>query len=334
MTVATAPGSRPMAGDEEFAANEATPKSGFQYMVYSISKSPLTMVGLGIVVFYVLVALFAPMLAPPVEGQQNPLELPVFTAPELQAPDDAHRFGTGEFGVDLYYGVVWGARVSMAMGLAVTLSGIVIGLILGLVSGYFGGWIDDVIMRVTDIFLSLPLLVLAIAMAVAFSHNPVDWNLHIGPIHLYHLQLGRTLDTVALTLIVTWWPTYTRLVRGQVLALRESQFVEAARASGLKEWRIMWRHILPNSLSPIIVQWTLDIGVVVLVAASLAFLGFTGSSSSLAEWGSLVAKGQNYMATGQWWTFVFPGLAIFGFALGFNLLGDGLRDLTDPRLRK
>jgi peptide/nickel transport system permease protein len=310
---------------------EVRPGMG-RFVLHTLRHSPLTAFGLAIVLLYVIVAVFAPLLAPPVEGSRSPYEMQFDPGNDLARPGGEHPFGTGKFGHDIYYGVVWGARVSMAMGLTVVACGIIIGLVLGLIAGYFGGWVDEGIMRLTEVFLALPLLVLAIAVAVAFSHDPVDYQLHIGAWNIYHIELGRTLDTIVLALVVTWWPSYARLVRGQVLAIREMPYVEAARASGLREWRIMWRHILPNATSPVIVQATLDIGTVVLVAAALAFVGF--GPPNLAEWGSLVSTGAGYMATGQWWTFTYPGLAIFGFVLGFNLLGDGLRDILDPRSRQ
>lgn len=288
---------------------------GWRYLWYRLRGSPLTLVGAGLILLYLLVAAAAPLLAPVPQGWRGPYDVQASFGDQLLEPgsplcDPACPFGTSEFGVDLYYGVVWGTRISIAMGIGITAAGIAIGLLLGLLAGWYRGWIDDVVMRVTDVFLSLPLLILAIAIVVAF---------------------GRGLENVALALILVWWPPYTRLIRGQVLAIRESQFIEAARASGLPDWYILGRHVVPNSLAPIVVQGTLDIGIVVLVAAALSFLGFAGSSSLVPEWGRLVALGQNYMATGEWWTVVFPGLAIFGFVLGFNLLGDGLRDMLDPR---
>jgi peptide/nickel transport system permease protein len=191
--------------------------------------------------------------------------------------------------------------------------GVAVGLALGSLAGYKGGWVDEALLRVTDVFLALPLLILAMAVAIA---------------------LERSLWSITLALLATWWPPYVRLVRGQALLLREQQFVEAAKASGAGDLHILRRHILPNCLSPVMVQLTLDIGVVVLTAAALAFIGFSGTNTFTAEWGSLVSIGQRYVAGGQWWTVTFPGLAIFGFALGFNLLGDGLRDILDPRLRR
>ncbi|MFA5860996.1 MAG: ABC transporter permease [Candidatus Thermoplasmatota archaeon] len=313
---------------------------GFRFLWYRVRKSPLTLIGFGLIVIYLLLAIFAPILAPVPAEQRGDAYAPVGHEGEdiLPAPwftnvnnpvacaskwpipvigwfDHSATmtcpFGTSNHGADIYYGVVWGARISVAMGVGVTMTGVIIGLVLGLLAGWYGGWLDEILLRITDIFLSLPLLVLAIAIIVAFR-NASLWS-------------------VAFALAIVWWPTYTRLVRGQVLVIRENQYIEAAKASGLPDWYILIRHVTPNILSPIVVQATLDIGSVVLTAAALSYIGFTSNSPLLPEWGRLVALGQDYIATGQWWTVVFPGLAIFGFVLGFNLLGDGLRDLLDPR---
>jgi peptide/nickel transport system permease protein len=291
----------------------------WKYGLYRLRQSALAMVGLALVLFYVLVAVFAPLIAPVPAHQQSAYQMqPDFGACRsvptnpLCPPGPGHPFGTNAIGSDLFYGVVWGSRISIVMGLAVVAFGLIVGTILGGVAGYFGGVVDEVIMRVTDIFLAMPLLILAMGVAVA---------------------LGRGLFNIGLALAITWWPTYTRLVRGQVLSIRENQYVEAARAVGASDWRIITRHILPNTVSPIVVQATLDIGTVILVSAALSFIGFGPSGSGFAEWGNLVSQGQSYMLQ-AWWGVTIPGIAIFGFALGFNLLGDGLRDLLDPRLRR
>lgn len=283
----------------------------WKYGVYRLRQSALAMIGLALVVVYALVALLAPIIAPPYDAQ-DPYDMRLEFGNVLQPPSADARFGTGQGGIDLFYGVVWGTRISIVMGLGVTLVGAVIGTILGGVAGYFGGKVDEAIMRLTDVFLAMPLLILAMGVAVA---------------------LGRGLFNIGLALAIVWWPSYTRLVRGQVLSLRENQYVEAARAVGASDWRIITRHILPNAMSPIMVQATLDIGSVILISAALSFIGFGPASSNFAEWGTLVSQGQQYLLR-AWWPVTIPGLAIFGFALGFNLLGDGLRDLLDPRLRK
>ncbi len=284
-----------------------------KYGLYRLRQSTLAMIGLGLVLAYVLVALFAPLLAPPKANQVDDYKIPIDFANELKPPGTAGLpFGTGPLGIDLYYGVVWGARISVVMGLAITAMGALIGTLLGGAAGYFGGRFDELIMRVTDVFLAMPVLILAMAVTTA---------------------LGPGLFNIGLALTLVWWPSYTRLVRGTVLSIREQPYVEAARAVGASDLRIIVRHILPNSLSPILVQATLDIGSVVLLSASLSYIGFGPSGSGFAEWGNLVSQGQAYMLR-AWWPVTIPGLAIFGFVLGFNLLGDGLRDLLDPRLRE
>lgn len=283
----------------------------WRYGIHRLRQSALAMIGLGLVAVYAIVALLAPVIAPAPDPDE-PYEMKLDFRNDLQAPGPDHPFGTGVSGIDLFYGVVWGTRISIVMGLAVTLVGAIIGTILGGIAGYFGGKVDEAIMRLTDVFLAMPLLILAMGVAVA---------------------LGRGLFNIGLALAIVWWPSYTRLVRGQVLSIRENQYVEAARSVGASDWRIITRHILPNAMSPIMVQATLDIGSVILISAALSFIGFGPTGTNFAEWGNLVSRGQQFLLR-AWWPVTIPGLAIFGFALGFNLLGDGLRDLLDPRLRK
>lgn len=285
----------------------------WRYGIARLRESKLAMIGLFLVIFYLLVAVSAPWIAPPERNQSDPYKLRLHFRDELVPPGTGdYKFGTGQSGIDLYRGTVWGTRISIVMGLSITLAGALIGTILGGVAGYFGKWVDEAIMRITDIFLAMPVLVLAMAVTTA---------------------LGSGLFNIGLALTIVWWPSYTRLVRGVVLSIRENQYVEAARSVGASDWRIITRHILPNSLSPIMVQMTLDVGTVILLSAALSFIGFGAGGSNFAEWGNLVSQGQPYMQR-AWWPVTIPGLAIFGFALGFNLLGDGLRDLLDPRLRK
>lgn len=284
----------------------------WRYALHRLRQSKLALVGLALVALYVLVALFAPLIAPRANDYDDPYKIPINFREDKLPPSLEHPFGTGNIGVDLFYGVVWGARISMVMGLSITLAGAIIGTILGAMAGYFGGKTDEAIMRITDVFLAMPVLILAMAVVAA---------------------LGRGLFNIGLALILVWWPSYTRLVRGTVLSIRENQYVEAARSVGASDTRIIFRHILPNATSPILVQMTLDIGSVVLLSAALSYIGFGPGGSDFAEWGNLVSQGQQFMLQ-AWWPVTIPGLAIFGFVLGFNLLGDGLRDLLDPRLRR
>jgi peptide/nickel transport system permease protein len=278
-----------------------------RFSLFLARKSLLAMIGLAIVVIIVGIALLAPILAPPANNA-DPMQMPRdFHTPKPPGAE-GYLMGTGKLGTDIYYGVIWGARTF-------------IGIIFGAMAGFYGGMIDEVLMRITDVFLSVPGLILAMAVCAV---------------------LGRNLENIMLSLTLVWWPSYARLIRGQVLSIRESVYVEAARAVGSKKTRVLFRHIVPNSLAPMLVNTTMDIGVVVLVAAGLSYIGF-GPPSGTAEWGKMVADGQQYFtgtifyegaAYNPWWMWVFPGTMIFFFVMGFNLLGDGLRDILDPRLRR
>ncbi len=291
-----------------------------RFSMYLARKSLLAMIGLAIVIIIVSIALLAPVLAPPA-NPLDPMQMPRdFMTPKPPGAE-GYAFGTGKLGTDIYYGVIWGARTSIYVSVFVVMIAAFVGIILGSLAGFYGGLIDEVLMRVTDVFLSIPSLILAMAVCAV---------------------LGRSLDNIMLALTMVWWPPYARLIRGQVLSVRESVYVEAARAVGSKKSRVLFRHIVPNSLSPILVSATMDIGVVVLVAAGLSYIGF-GPPSGTAEWGKMVSDGQQYftgtifyegVAYNPWWMWVFPGTMIFFFVMGFNLLGDGLRDILDPRLRR
>jgi len=293
----------------------------WRYSLFLFRKSMLAMVGLAIVLTMVFIAILAPVLAPPDPLQSDPMIIPKDFHQPKPPGADGHLLGTGKLGADIYYGIVWGSRTSIYISVFVVLVATIIGIVLGSVAGYYGGAIDELLMRITDIFLSIPGLILAMAVAAV---------------------LARSLENIMLALIVVWWPPYARIARGQVLSIKENTYVEAARAVGAKRSRILFRHIVPNSLSPMIVNATMDFGVVVLVAAGLSYIGF-GPPSGYAEWGRMVSDGQQWflgttMYNGQfmnpWWMVTFPGLMIFLFVMGFNLLGDGLRDIMDPRLRR
>lgn len=273
-------------------------------------QSPLGLVGLAIVLLFFAVAALAPVLAPPNPG--DPYIIPKTFVTDPQPPDSRFRFGTGPFGTDLYYGVVWGARVSLRISFTLVAIAFVVGLSVGALAGYYGGWIDQILSRVTDLFLSLPGLVLAMAVAAV---------------------LGRTIENLILALALVWWPGYARLVRGEVLKAREETYVEAARALGVRERSIVFRHILPNAIPPLVVLATMDLGTVVLVSSALSFIGL-GAQPGTAEWGLMISDGRNWVLDGRWWTVFFPGAAIFLFVLGWNLLGDTLRDILDPKLRR
>jgi len=228
----------------------------------------------------------------------------------LSPPSSKYLFGTDDVGRDILSRVIYGSRISLRICTLVVGLTIGIGTILGIVSGYWGGWIDELIMRISDVFLAFPALILAMAIAAA---------------------LGPSLENVILAMVVIWWPRYARVTRGQVLVLREIDYIVAARAVGVHNRRIIMRHILPNCISPVLVQATLDMGEVLLTAATLSFIGF-GAQPPTPEWGAMISLGRNYLRD-NWWYATFPGLAILLTVIGFNLLGDAARDILDPRLR-
>ena len=264
--------------------------------------NPLTLLGVIIVIAVLVTAIFGTILAP-----HNP-DIPDYTA-LLAPPSAAHPFGTDELGRDVLSRVLTGAKYSVFVALSVLAIGVGVGAAVGLLAGYFGGTVDEALMRLTDVFLAFPALVLAIAVAST---------------------LGAGITTTIIALGVVWWPWYARLVRGQVLAIRELTYVEAARVIGSRAPRIMISHILPETLAPIIIQLSLDVGFAILASSSLSFIGL-GAQAPTPEWGAMISDAQTYLRDG-WWMATFPGLAIMVTALGFNLLGDGLRDFLDPRL--
>jgi peptide/nickel transport system permease protein len=256
---------------------------------------------------FVFLAIASPYIAP----YPGDFEYGEHLESRLQFPSLAHPFGTDEMGRDIFSRVLYGTRISLTIGLVVMTIAIPIGVLLGALAGYVGGVLDETIMRITDIFLSVPSLVLALAIAASF-----------GP------SLPNSMAAISLV----WWPWYARLVRGQTLSLKEQDFVEAARSIGVSTNKILMRHIIPNCIAPIVVQGSLDFGYAILTAASLGFLG-VGAQPPTAEWGLMVSYGRHFFPS-WWWVTTFPGLAIFVCVLGFNLLGDGLRDVLDPRLRR
>lgn len=284
-----------------------------RFSLYLMSKSLTSIAGLVLLGFLVLLAAFPWVFAEP-KNPNNPFQIPFDPNIPNPQPPGSHGFilGSGRNGADIYYGIVWGARISMEFAIVVVGISALIGTVLGLTAGYIGGVVDEIVMRVTDIFLSIPSLILVMAIAAV---------------------LGRDLNATQLALIAVWWSGYTRLVRGQVLSVRENTYVDAARAAGSSELKIMFRHILPNSWAPMVVAATMDMGTVVLVMAGLSYLGL-GAPHGYAEWGMMINDGQAYFVIGYWWMVFFPGMAILLFVLAFNLMGDGLRDVLDPKMRR
>ena len=269
-----------------------------------LGANPLLLAGALLSALIVVIALLAPLLAP-FPGDAGSATHPFIV---LRPPSAQHWFGTDNVGRDIYSRVLYGARISPLIAVIVLAISCAVGIPLGVAAGYFGGWLDEVIMRVTDIFLAFPPLLLALALAAV---------------------LPTSITTVIIVIALTWWPWYTRLIRGQAASVAGRPYIDSCRALGISRWRIIFRHILPNSITPLIVQVSLDVGGVILTVSALSFLGL-GAQDPTPDWGLMVAEGQDYFLT-SWWVVTFPGIAILVTAFAFTLLGDGLRDLMDPK---
>jgi peptide/nickel transport system permease protein len=270
----------------------------------ALRRQPLMAIGLGIIVVLLFVAIFAPLIAP------HPEDAGSVTHPvnALASPGHGHLLGTDQLGRDVFTRVLYGARTSLLIVVGVLALSALIGVPLGVIAGATGGWVDDVIMRITDIFLAFPALLLSLALATVLSPSA---------------------SHAAIAIAVTWWPWYARLARGSAAAIAQRGYVEAAAALGVPRWKVLVRHVLPNALPPTIVQLSLDAAGIMLTAAALSFLGL-GAQDPTPEWGLMVNQGQGLLET-NWWVAIPPGLAIVIAAVGFNLLGDGLRTLLDPK---
>ncbi len=271
-----------------------------------ILNNPLTTFGLLVILALLITAIFAPFLAPFPDQGKGLSNL----GERLEPPTFKHPLGTDNLGRDILSRIIFGARISLKAAIVVVMISMSIGVPLGLIAGYFGGKTDEVIMRFADMILAFPSLLLAIAIVAS---------------------LGPSLINALIAIALPWWPWYTRLMRSQVISTKEMQFVESARAIGASRWRIMFRHILPNCLSPIIVNATVDMGYVILAIASLGFLGL-GTQPPAADWGVMVSDGREFFMK-QWWISPFSGAAIFLTVLAFNLTGDGIREALDPKIR-
>lgn len=268
-----------------------------------VGTSWLNLIGVTIVGVVVFVAIFGPWITP-----KSPTNIDLLQ--RLQPPSLHHLFGTDDFGRDIFSRVLAGARISLEVAAVILLSSVAVGTLLGIVSAMVGGLVDEIIMRTTDLFLAFPALILAAAIAAT---------------------LGPSLTHTMLALSTVYWPWYARLARGQVLSLREREFVLAARVSGASTSRIVFRHLLRNVFPLLIIQASLDVGYAILFTSSLSFLGL-GAQPPAPEWGAMMTDARAFLRD-YWWYPTFPGLALAFTVLGFNLLGDGLRDWLDPRLR-
>lgn len=270
-------------------------------MWLALLGNPLAITGLVIVVALVLVSAFAPWIAP-----YSPIGQDLEN--RLLPPSWAHWMGTDELGRDIFSRVVYGSRLTLMIVLLVAAISAPVGLILGAISGYFGGWVDKLIMGVTDIFLSMPKLIMALAFVAA---------------------LGPGIENAIIAIAITAWPAYARIARAETLTFRKAEFIDAIKLQGASPWRIIFNHVLPLCTSSMIVRVTLDMAGIILTAAGLGFLGL-GAQPPLPEWGAMISRGRNFILD-QWWVATMPGFAIIVVSLGFCFLGDGLRDILDPK---
>lgn len=265
-------------------------------------RNPLAMAGLGIVLLLLFVAAFAPWLAPhdPITQDLRMRLLPPLT--------EGHILGTDDFGRDILSRLIMGSRITLFIITLVAVTAPLFGMLVGTIAGYFGGWVDEILMRITDIFLAFPKLILALALVAV---------------------LGPGMENAVLAIALTSWPPYARVARAETLTVRNSDYIAAVRLQGAGAARIIWGHVMPMCLPSVIIRVTLDMAGVILIAAGLGFLGL-GVQPPMPEWGAMISAGRKYLFE-QWWVATMPGLAIFIVSLGFNLLGDGLRDVLDPR---
>ena len=291
---------------EVINAHNDTRWERLRYFIHLSKKNPLFLIGVGVVVLLVIAALFAPWITPFPEDAKYGIHF----GSKLKPPSMDYFFGTDALGRDIFTRVIFGARMSIQIGVTVVAIALAIGVPLGLVAGYFGGRTDDIIMRISDIFLAFPSLLLPLAIAAA---------------------LGPSITNAMIAIAVAWFPWYVRIVRAQVLTVKEELYIESARSIGVSRLRILARHVLPNSMAPVIIQASMDMGYTILTAAGLSFIG-VGARPPTVEWGLMITDARAYFLD-FWWTVTFPGLAIFVTVLAFNLVGDGLRDVLDPKVR-
>lgn len=281
---------------------------GFSWQVFRmLMRDKVALISISIIVVFIAIGILASIISPyPAQGAGTPN-----VVARLQSPSIRHLLGTDQYGRDILSRIFFGVRTSLFEGVTVVALGVIIGVPLGTFAGYFGKTLDEVIMRVTDIFLAFPYLLLALIIVAT---------------------LGAGLMNVIIALAVTWWPWYTRISRSKTISLKSSPFILSTKALGVKPLKILTKHILPNSLTPIIIQSTLDIAGVILAAAGLSFLGL-GVQEPLADLGLMISEGQSYFLY-YWWVATFPGIFLFVIAIAFNFLGDSLRDVLDPRYQK
>lgn len=292
----------------------------FSRVLKQLVTTPTSLVGLILLLFFIVVAIFAPMIAPPqgARGKLEPFRIPRsgFGAEPLP-PSEEHPFGTTSGQYDLFYGVVWGTRTAFQVGIITTVLTLVIGLVVGSVAAYYGGWVDEILMRIVEIFMAFPFLLAAITLSAVLQ-----------------AKIGKGLVTAMIALVAFGWTTYARLIRGDILGVKEREYVVAARSVGVRNLRILIRHVIPNAIFPTMVVASMRIGDYVLTFAGLSFLGL-GTEIGYADWGQLISFARDWIPVlyNYWYIIVFPGMAIVLFVLAWNLVGDAFRDIMDPRLQ-
>ncbi|MFH1524173.1 MAG: ABC transporter permease [Chloroflexota bacterium] len=307
-------------------------------IVKGLLKTPASILGFVLIGIFIIVALAAPVIAPPVgndpykiprdgysseprpmmsEWERGAPPLPFWWKAVMKTDNWVHILGTSQGQYDIYYGIIWGTRTAFRTGFIVVVATFLIGIIVGSVSAYYGGVVDNLIMRVVDVFMTLPFLLAALIMAAVLTP-----------------RIGRSLIPAIIALITFGWMSYARIIRGDILSIKERDYIMAARVLGVKDGRILFRHILPNAIFPTLVLASLDIGNVVLSFAALSFLGI-GTETGYADWGQVLSFARNWISslTTYWYIVVWPGLTLVLFVMGWNLVGDALRDVLDPRMR-
>ncbi len=286
-------------------------------IIQRLLKNPVSLAGIVLLLIFILMALAAPFLAPP-RDPSNPYQIPRrgWTL-EPSPPSAEYIFGLTQGSYDIFYGIIWGTRTALKVGLIVVFFSTLIGITLGSISAYYGGKLDEFLMRFTDIFMSFPTIVFAVIFTVVF---------------------GIGLNSVMMALVLFGWMSYARLIRGNILAVKQEEYVMAAKAIGVSDFKIITRHILPNTIFPVIIQASMSLGSVVIIASSMSFLGL-GAPEGYADWGQMINFARNWMLGEQanvlkyWFTVIYPGMAIVLFVLSWNLVGDALRDIMDPKLQ-
>jgi peptide/nickel transport system permease protein len=317
-------------------------------VIKRLLKNPTSLTGIVLLVGFIVIAIIGPWIAPPPENARDPYMIPRDGfGTEPSSPSDKHPLGTTEGQYDIYYGVIWGTRTAFRIGVVITVCTTVMGLFIGSISAYYGGWLDEILMRITEVFQAFPFLLAAITLTSVLQTiygrgeaGPLMFLARVLAFFTFGHNLTESLDPIQLgiltgmlAIIIFGWMTYARVIRGNILAVKEFDYALAARTVGARDMRILFRHLLPNAVFPVLVIASMDIGSYVLTFAALSFLGL-GAQRGYADWGQMISFARNWIPSlaQHWYIIVYPGVAIVLFVLAWNLVGDALRDILDPRL--